>query len=286
MSDGSVRMIELNRDITLQDYFYVVCTHYELAARFILNWYAEDTVASIEFITTLLITIRNELKLMDSWLTPRNPTTSTLHSPESSVCRVSLLRFCELLHESPELIEDIQTNDNYVTTTEGYDFFLHREKNIIALTRGTSWEVKGFGDPKPIPIDIRKDYYHKCYLEQQRERQLKEQEIAARKEAKARASAEKLKAGIENNRANKIKSEERRLFRQYIGSLPIDLQLMELATNTDYPVSVFSDILPNLTKEMIELLSEDQRNKLRGRIAGRWENNLIDLMQLIDSVKE
>src|SRR5690349_21815697 len=104
MNDGSVRIVELNKDITMQDFFYVICTHYELAARLLLDWYAEDPVSSIEFITALLISIRSNLKVMDSWLTPKNPTTTSLQSYGSSVCRVSLLRFCELLHASPALV--------------------------------------------------------------------------------------------------------------------------------------------------------------------------------------
>ena len=282
--DGSKRIIELNPSISLQDFFVVLCCNYELAARFILDWHASDSLAALKFIAALLTTVRKDLKLMDSWLSPKNPSTTALHSPGSSVCRVALLRFCELLHESPVLIKAIKDDVNYSNTAEGYDLFAHRENNIIALTRGTSWEAKGFRDPQPIPIHIRERYYQQCRNDRQKERERIEQEEIARKEAKAKKSAEHLQAGLRKNQQNKIKSDERKLLRERILSLPLIDQVIELATNTDYPVQVFPIVPRCITKDIIASLTVDQRCKLIDRIVGRWENDWVALRQMIEAV--
>lgn len=198
--DGSKRIIELNTTISLQDFFVVLCCNYELVARFILDWYTSDSFGSSKFIASLLTAARKDLNLMDSWLSPKNPVTTTLHSPGSSVCRIALLRFCELLYESPALIKAIKEDANYFNTTEGPDFFSHRETNVIALTRDTSWEAKGFRDPQPIPIHIREQYYELCRIDRQKEQERREQEEIGRNESKARESAERLQAGLKKTR--------------------------------------------------------------------------------------
>ena len=282
--DGSKRIIELNSAISLQDFFVVLCCNYELAARFILDWHTSDSLAALKFIAALLTAVRKDLNLMDSWLSPKNPATTSLHSPGSSVCRVALLRFCELLYESPALIRAIKEDANYSNTTEGYDFFSHRENSVIALTRGTSWEAKGFRDPQPIPIHIRERYYQQCRIDQQKEQERREQEEIERKEAKAKKSAERLQVGLRENQQNKIKSNERKLFRERILSLPLIDQVIELATNTDYPVQVFPTAPRRITKDIIASLTVDQRRKLIDRIIRRRENDWIALRQMVEAV--
>ncbi len=267
--DGSKRIIELNSAISLQDFFVVLCCNYELAARFILNWHVSDSLGALKFIATLLTLVRNDLKLMDSWLSPKNPATTALHSPRSSVCRIALLRFCELLNESPELIKAIKEDANYSNTTDGYDFLSHRENSVIALTRGTSWEAKGFRDPQPIPIHIRERYYQQCRIDRQNEQERREQEKISSNEAKAKKSAERFQAGLRKNQQRMTKSNERKLFRERIRSLPLIDQVVELATNTDYPVQVFPTAPRSITKDVIASLTIDQRRKLIDRIVGR-----------------
>jgi len=283
-NDGSKRIIELNSSISLQNFFVVLCCNYELAARFILDWHASDSHAALKFIAELLTAVRKDLKLTDSWLSPKNPVTTSLHSPRSSVCHVALLRFCELLYESPALIKAIKEDVNYSNTTEGYDLFSHRENSTIALTRGTSWEAKGFCDPQPIPIHIRERYFQQCRIDRQKEQERREQEEIARKEAKAKKSAERLQAGLRKNQQNKIKSDEKKLFRERILSLPLIDQVIELATNTDYPVQVFPTVPRRITKDIIASLTVDQRCKLINRIIGRRENDWIALRKIIEAV--
>lgn len=282
--DGSKRIIELNSSISLQDFFVVLCCNYELAARYILDWHASDSLAAFKFVAALLTAVRKDLRLMDSWLSPKNPATTLLHSPGSSVCRVALLRFCELLYESPALIKAIKEDADYSNMTEGYDLFSHRENSIIALTRGTSWEAKGFCDPEPIPIHIRERYYQQCRIDQQKERERREQEEIARKEAKAKNSAERLQAGLRKNQQNKIKSDEKKLFRERMLLLPLIDQVIELATNTDYPVQVFPVVPRCITKNIIASLTVEQRCKLINRIIGRRENDWVALRQMIEAV--
>jgi hypothetical protein len=282
--DGSKRIIELNTTVSLQDFFVVLCCNYELAARFILDWYPSDSFGSSKFIASLLTAARKDLNLMDSWLSPKNPVTTMLHSPGSSVCRIALLRFCELLYESPALIKAIKEDANYLNTTEGPDFFSHRETNVIALTHGTSWEAKGFRDTQPIPIHIREQYYEQCRLDRQKEQERREQEEIERNESKTRKSAERLQAGLRKNTENKINSDARKLFRERILSLPLIDQVIELATNEDYPVQVFPTVPSRITKDIIASLTIDQRRMLIERIIGRWENDWISLRQMIEVV--
>lgn len=86
------------------------------------------------------------------------------------------------------------------------------------------------------------------------------------------------------NQQNKIKSDERKLFRERVLSLSLLDQVVELATNTDYPVQVFPTEPRLITRDIIASLTIDQRRRLIARIIGRRENDWIALRQLIEAV--
>ena len=128
------------------------------------------------------------------------------------------------------------------------------------------------------------DRWQQCRIDREKERERREQEEIARKEAKAKNSVERLQAGLRKNQQNKIKSDEKKLFRERILSLPLIDQAIELATNTDYPVQVFPVVPRRITKNIIASLTVDQRYKLIDRIIGRRENDWVALRQIIEAV--
>lgn len=66
--------------------------------------------------------------------------------------------------------------------------------------------------------------------------------------------------------------------------MPLIDQVIELATNEDYPIQVFPIVPSRITKDIIASLTIDQRRRLIERIIGRRENEWISLRQMIEVI--
>lgn len=284
--DGTARVIKLNPKITLQDFFIVLCWDYELAARFILNWYIADSIASVKFISSFLSTARSDLNLMSCELTPKNSAFTRLNTPGGSVCRVALLRFCELLNESPELVKAIRHDANYLSATEGNDFFANRETNVISLTRDINWEAKGFSDPQPISVHARKKYHEQCRIYRQKKQTASIKEENERVAAKEKKKAERLLEVRAKTGLRKNISDDRKAFRDRMLSMELIDQVIELASNFDCPIKAFPINPRQITNDIIGSLTMHQRHQLMERIDSRWEKDWVSLGQRIREVNK
>lgn len=278
------KVVKLNATITFHDFFIVLCLHYELAARFILDWYASDSLSSINFIATFLSKVRKDLNLSTPYLYPKKNVKTELQSQGQLWCNRSLFCFCDLLYESPELVKAIKEDANYRSTTEGMDFYLNRESSYMALTRGTVWGTEAFRDPQPIPDHVREKFYEQCRLDKQKNQERRDREDRERQEAKARKRADRFQAGLRKTQENKIKSEQRRLFREHFLSMSLIDQVKEFATNNTYPVSAFPILTKQITNDIIVALTIDQRHLLISRLKGRREKDWISLQKRIEEI--
>ncbi len=231
--------------------------------------------------------VREELNLASCELQPINPATTKLRSPGGSVCRIALLRFCELLNgllnENPTLIQNIQSQPDYATEG-GVDFFANREGNTIALTRGTSWEARGFKDPVPISPSALQNYQERERSIAALERERKEKEQLAKEElTRQKKQRQYAEAKIRQENISR-ESKRRRLFREEFLRWPLILQVSNLATDDTWPVTAFPIDPEEITEDILRQLSHDSLNKLDGRIAGRWEARWRNLRSRIQTV--
>jgi len=136
-----------------QDLLTLVCWRYEASARLTLDWAAVEAERAAAFLAHWFVLVTDELDVYSSDLPPRRGH-PRLKSPGTSVCRLALLHYCELLHESPALIAGIRRQDVYLVH-DADDLFADRENNPVALTRGRTWSAPNFGDPEPVSREAR-----------------------------------------------------------------------------------------------------------------------------------
>jgi hypothetical protein len=279
----NLRSVDLSPDCDRQDFFIVLCSDYEAAARFVLDWATSNINHAGRFVAAVLTIVREELNLASCELQPINPATTKVRSPGGSVCRIALLRFCELLNENPTLIQNIQSQPDYATEG-GVDFFANREGNTIALTRGTSWEARGFKDPLPISPSALQNYHERERSIAALERERKEKEQLAKEElTRQKKQRQYAEAKIKQENISR-ESKRRRLFREEFLRWPLILQVSNLATDDTWPVTAFPIDPEEITEDILRQLSDDSLNKLDGRIAGRWEARWRKLRTRIQTV--
>lgn len=265
------RTVKLNATITFHDFFLVLCLHCDLAARFILDWYTSDSISSINFISTFLSKVCKDLDLSSSYLPPKKKVKPELQA-WGSWCQSSLFNFCDLLYESPELVKAIKKAVNYCSTTEGMDFYFYRGSSFIALTRGN------------IPDHVLERFWEQCRLKKQKDQERRDREDREIKEANARRRAERLQARLRKTQENKIKSKQRKLFREHFLSMSLIDQVKEFATNNAYPVSAFPILTKQITNDIIVALTIDQRHLLKSRLKGRRGEDWVSLQERIEEI--
>ncbi len=268
--------------MTNQDLLTHICWKYEEAARTILRRYAQDPGAAAECLVSFLVRLNEDIDVTSCYFRSREGVVSGLQSPGTSVCRVAFLRFCELLYEAPPLISAVQAASEYQRGVGDSDFFKHRGSNVIALTRGTSWEAEGFADPNPLSRDV---------IERFQEEQLHQQRLdVLRREREARMIQEFKEA---RKRAIAPIIEQRRQASQVRAALRSSFcdksrahQLRDLALISDYPITVFpfdplsieDDDLKSLDREVLKVLAQ----RLTARREKRWKALLARVERVLN----
>jgi len=275
----------ISADSNPQDFFTVLCWDYEVAARFVLDWAVSSVESAAHFVSSFLALVRQELNLASSELNPKSPANAKLRSPGTSVCRIALLRFCELLNENPSLIRNIQSQRNYSVLGRAGDFFGSRETNTIALTRGTAWEARDFEDPSPIALSARQSYHQRERSISILEHERRERERLAEQELKRQKKQKQYSEAAAKQLQMKEQSERRRLFREEFLKKPLIVQVSILATDNTWPVTALPIHPDAITEDLLRQLSCDSLSRLEIRIAGRWEARWKGLLGRIHAVK-
>ncbi len=154
MSRESILFEGLSR----QGFFEALCWDDRRAARSALDGYARDPERTVRFVGSILCEVFSELDVDDAYLRPRKGRGRELRAPRISICRIALMYFCELLHESPAFVEALSREVARAGEVSPFNFLVHREENGFSLTRDRTWSAPGFADPNPLPAE-RKDEY-------------------------------------------------------------------------------------------------------------------------------
>jgi hypothetical protein len=262
---GQEVTIDLVPGISEQDFLTVLCSDYEGAARFILDWAKVDQERSAEFLARFFWKVFQDLDVNSSggFMNPRDGERTGLRPPRSSVCRVAFMRFCELLYESPELVRRVQRTARYSELPRD-DIFPRRETNGVALSRGIVWvTAASFGDPEPIP-----DFYRQRELarraEADRRRELQDQ---AERQEREKKKAERLL------RSKEIEEESKRrnALREEFKTQSVHNQLVTLASSTKIPLRVFQFNPAVVTEKDLEQLDNGVLTALQDRIGKQWK---------------
>ena len=269
--------------MTHQTFLTQICWKYEEASRATLQWYARDPSDAVRFLVGFLVKLNGDIDVARHDFKARQGVLDGLKSPGTSVCRVAFLRFCELLYESPSLIDAVQSDSAYQHGIGGADVFKNRDSNGIALTRGTSWEAAGFGNPNPLPFEVIAGFHEQQRRQHEQEvlrRDRESQRVREIREAKKRALAPIIEQRRQASRA-------RAVFRASFREKPCPHQLCDLAVLSDHPLTAFpfdplsvhDDDLKSLDREILELLAR----RLKTRWEKRWKALLARVLNILDA---
>jgi hypothetical protein len=293
--------IRLEPGISPENFLGVLVMHPEGAARFILEWAIEDDVAATDFLANFLAKVDRELNVsvskVDSYLRPRPGVKTTFVEERPSVSHVAFYRFCKLLCANQTIVAAVRGHPDYAFVLkngnlfgEG-DFFTDWERKRIGFQYGFGWSLTEFDFVETEPLPAWKKFAietshtsHNDITESDRLRwaeQAKARALAEIAETIARQNAVQARVDEE-----KMRSAQRKAFREQFAALPLLDQIYQLARDDTYSIKVFPVEPDQITLEILRDVDHDTQKQLLGRVAVRWEKSWKQLAKRIQVALE
>jgi hypothetical protein len=284
--------IVLEPGITPEDYLHVVIFDYEAAARFVLDWAAEDEPAAAAFLAHFLAKVHRELVTWSHYLGARPGVETTFVRPRPSVSNIAFRRFCDLLFENRALIRTVFADPSYRDAAGQWDLLTYREQNPFALERGRRWGPSRhrFKDPEPLPKALKDAYAARAReaaaasaRETAERREREAAEAAALRLAKKEARRQAVEPML---RERSQRSAEHKAFREQVAAKPLREQLRLIAWEEKYSIKVFPIDPDEIKLEDLRQTDTETLLQLLKRISPRWEAYWKQLANRVRAVVE